>query len=373
MASSPHPMRRALSRALASALVDARGKVDDARDAFDETTRAADYRADAEALERHRHLIPRRADTVSLPDPASPDGMRTVLLDPYLKPADNIRRYRKWADRLDAERAPHEEEFRRATARVDVLTRLSAAYDDWGREAPPDLPPPPLVAEATERAGVHVPGLLAAATAARRGGGGAGALADGAVELTARLAPLFALDGGAGGKASSRPSTGGENPIFAKDDAVQTTSLQSDMLLSVPETPDPDEASLGAVARKFRTVDGRVVWVGRSASDNDVLSIRLARGGDGWLHVAHQTGSHVLIRVGSGGEEISRESWLDAAHLAVYYSKARHGARVGVDYTRARHVRKERGSPAGQVVLSRHETMTVRMEEGRLARLGVEG
>lgn len=96
-------------------------------------------------------------------------------------------------------------------------------------------------------------------------------------------------------------------------------------------------------------VDGWVVLVGRSASDNDYLSLKVAKGRDLWLHVGGGTpGSHVVVRNETGGDP-PREIIEKAAQLAAWYSKARGAPRVEVHYCRASHVSKEKGSPAGQV------------------------
>ena len=41
-----------------------------------------------------------------------------------------------------------------------------------------------------------------------------------------------------------------------------------------------------SVARRFTSPDGMTVLVGRTAADNDVLTLRLASPRDFWLHVA---------------------------------------------------------------------------------------
>ena len=59
--------------------------------------------------------------------------------------------------------------------------------------------------------------------------------------------------------------------------------------------------------------------MGRSARDNDTLSIRIARGSDTWLHTADVPGSHVVLRTPKG-QEPDGEEVLDAAHLAIHFT-----------------------------------------------------
>ena len=76
------------------------------------------------------------------------------------------------------------------------------------------------------------------------------------------------------------------------------------------------------------------VLVGRTAADNDVLSLKLGSPRDFWLHVAADSGSHVVVRNPEGLERMPRETEQFAASLAAGYSKARKGGRVAVHVCR---------------------------------------
>ena len=119
--------------------------------------------------------------------------------------------------------------------------------------------------------------------------------------------------------------------------------------------------------RQFRTGQGRI-FVGRSARDNDELTLRVARPGDLWLHVWGRPGSHVVVPL-SKGQTIHPELLLDAAHLAAHFSPASHEDSVEVSYTDRRYVRKRRGTPAGSVFLEREKTIHLRVDAGRVRRL----
>ncbi len=112
-----------------------------------------------------------------------------------------------------------------------------------------------------------------------------------------------------------------------------------------------------AVARVFRSPDGLTVLVGRSARDNDELTLRLASPRDFWLHVASGAGSHVVVRNPEGLDRLPRETARFAAGLAVTYSQARGGGRTAVHLARRVDVSKPRGAPAGQVSLRRFTTI----------------
>ena len=113
---------------------------------------------------------------------------------------------------------------------------------------------------------------------------------------------------------------------------------------------------------------GRMARVGRSAADNDTLTLRFARPDDLWLHVRGEAGSHVVVPLGRG-EEPTQEMLVDAAHLAAFFSKAKERSDVEVTYTRRRYVQKPKGAPPGGVRLLREKTIFLKMEPARIARL----
>lgn len=113
-------------------------------------------------------------------------------------------------------------------------------------------------------------------------------------------------------------------------------------------------------------LDGHEILVGRSARDNDRLTLRVARPRDLWLHAAGYAGSHVVVRALEGVTgEVPRHVVERAAALAAWHSKARDaGGKVAVHVCRASDVSKPRGAPPGQVRLRRHDTMRVYAREG---------
>ncbi len=121
--------------------------------------------------------------------------------------------------------------------------------------------------------------------------------------------------------------------------------------------------------RRFVSAEGYPIWVGRNNEQNDRLTMRLAKGNDLWLHVGgNRPGSHVVIRLPKN-KTASLETLLDAATLAVHFSKVRGESRIEVVYTQKKHVRKPKGLPAGAVVPAQTKTITVLRDEARLQRL----
>jgi predicted ribosome quality control (RQC) complex YloA/Tae2 family protein len=138
-----------------------------------------------------------------------------------------------------------------------------------------------------------------------------------------------------------------------------------------PPAPPPQVKKItkGENFRRFTSSEGHLILVGRTNQQNDKLSLRVARGNDVWLHVGQgNAGSHVVVRL-PREKTASLETLLDAATLAIHFSKARGNPRCDVIYTFCKHVRKPKGAPAGSVVATHTKTLTVRHEASRLARV----
>ncbi len=120
----------------------------------------------------------------------------------------------------------------------------------------------------------------------------------------------------------------------------------------------------------FRSITGLRILVGRSAADNRRLTFQVARGHDAWMHVRGAPGSHVVITL-ARGQEPDIETLLDAAHLAIRYSRSVGEDMADVAWTLRKHVRPAsggRGNP-GAVFVSREHSLAVRWEPGRWDRL----
>jgi predicted ribosome quality control (RQC) complex YloA/Tae2 family protein len=140
-----------------------------------------------------------------------------------------------------------------------------------------------------------------------------------------------------------------------------------------PAAPRP--TARGGRLLRYLTDDGFTVLAGRSARQNEALSLKTARPDDIWLHARGLPGSHVILRVPpEEGREIPETSLLQAAALAAHLSTARGGGKVAVDYTRARHLRRPKGVPPGLVLYDPHETVLVDTDKISLPREdGLEG
>lgn len=120
--------------------------------------------------------------------------------------------------------------------------------------------------------------------------------------------------------------------------------------------------------KRFASWKERVILVGKNATDNDELTREYARPQDLWLHARGYAGAHIVVPL-ERNEMCPDELLLDAAHLAAHFSDARGEPTVEISYTHKRHLRKPRGSAAGQVQLEREKVLALHVEPDRLARL----
>lgn len=103
--------------------------------------------------------------------------------------------------------------------------------------------------------------------------------------------------------------------------------------------------------------EGYEILVGRNNRQNDLLTCRMGRSYDMWLHTKDIPGSHVIIR--NQNVEIPDKIIEYAARLAAYYSSGRESNMVAVDYTIIKNVKKPAGAMPGKVIYDKYKTAYV--------------
>lgn len=109
--------------------------------------------------------------------------------------------------------------------------------------------------------------------------------------------------------------------------------------------------------RRFR-LGGYEVRVGRSAADNDALTLRHSRPHDLWLHARDVSGSHVVVVNPTRGP-VPQAVVEQAAGLAAWFSRQRGATLATVSVTPRKYVRKGRHHTAGQVSLLQEQSLLV--------------
>ncbi len=304
---------RRLLRRIEARLVSRRNKL---RSEAEEFARADTYQRMGEVLVANQRLVPRSATEVALPDHAGQPGARLIIpLDPTLTAAANAerlfrlsRRGRRGAARVAARLAETESALREAVA---FAARAADARDEQALAGlQHDL-----------RRATHL------------------VTPDDRTALEARLGPPAASDPG---RPAPKPS---------------------------PPRPAAKKRSEGPEPRRFVSSEGLPILVGRDNEGNDHLTLHLARSEDLWLHAEGFPGSHVVVRMQDRTGGVPRQTLVEAAKLAAYYSQARSHGKVAVSYTLKKHVRKPRKSPPGLVTITHEKSIVVTPDKSLIAKL----
>ena len=137
-----------------------------------------------------------------------------------------------------------------------------------------------------------------------------------------------------------------------------------------PKTAAKRAKRVSGKPMEFRSSAGLRISVGKNNSQNDLLTTKLAYKSDIWLHTQKIHGSHVILWL-EGGEADAR-SLTEAAQLAAYFSQARDGRKVPVDYTPVKYVKKPAGARPGMVVYTTCQTAVVDPDPELVKRLRVK-
>jgi len=114
--------------------------------------------------------------------------------------------------------------------------------------------------------------------------------------------------------------------------------------------------------RNYVSSDGYTILAGKSAKDNDLLTVRVANGNDMWMHTRNRPGSHVVIRA-QRGKEFPKQTLIEAAKICAFLSKARDDNLEDVTYVLKKHVSKPKGMKPGSVLVAGGKTITVQHNE----------
>ncbi|MEK5231062.1 NFACT RNA binding domain-containing protein [Lysinibacillus sp. FSL K6-0232] len=116
---------------------------------------------------------------------------------------------------------------------------------------------------------------------------------------------------------------------------------------------------------RYLSSTGIAISVGKNNKQNDMLTFKLAKRTEIWLHTKDIPGSHVVIHSSEPDETTLRE----AATLAAYFSKARDSSSVPVDYTEIRQVKKPNGAKPGFVIYFEQKTLYIDPDEAVVLQL----
>lgn len=283
-----------------------------------EFARADEWQRLGEILVAHQGVVPRGASEAALPDyAAGPEAVARIPLDPALPAGANAERLFQAARR--GRRGALRVADRLAETDRD-LARLEALAPRARSDRPEDL-------DTLRTALARLPHLL------------------GPRERAALATP--GTDAPVGG-----PPTAARRPAPARPAAPRRKG----------DGPEP---------RRFVSSEGLPILVGRDNESNDHLTLHLARSEDLWLHAEGFPGSHVVIRMRDRTGGVPRQTLVEAAKLAAYYSQARSHGKVSVSYTVKKYVHKPRKSPPGLVTVTHEKTIVVTPDKELVSKLAV--
>lgn len=121
---------------------------------------------------------------------------------------------------------------------------------------------------------------------------------------------------------------------------------------------------------RYRSSDGFEILVGRNNLQNDKLTLHVARGKDLWFHTKNAPGSHTVVM--SEGQDIPDSTKNEAAMIAVWHSSQKNSAKVPVDYTEVRNIRKTGDLRPGMVLYEHYETAYITPDEEVIEKLLVK-
>ena len=148
--------------------------------------------------------------------------------------------------------------------------------------------------------------------------------------------------------------------LFTQESQVQMAETRKQLkpFLKLLSQQSPTAAAPAEIPFKEFAVDGWVIWVGKSAKNNDLLTLKYAKKFDLWLHARDVAGSHVIIR-NPNQQKVPDYVIEKAAGVAAYFSKRQHDTLCPVIVTPKKYVRKTRDLLAGQVIVDREESVVL--------------
>ncbi|MBI2880024.1 MAG: NFACT family protein [Candidatus Tectomicrobia bacterium] len=343
-----------------------------------------------EVLLAHLDSVPRSAESMRLTDPVTGEEVE-VPLDVKLTPQQNAQRYFSKSKKLRRMAVLGEKRLKEMERQVVRLEALAAEAESADRLETLDriaaelreLSPPGREAPSSAEEG---PGRKVAA--ARGAAPGAHKVARDSTRQKQPAArakapetadkPSAAASSPAAAKprpeASGRKREGGRKRP-EKGKGARVRAVVPGPAPKKERTPPPAEDSQAPAPafkasqrrsskdyRCFQLDNGWEILVGKHDRGNDRLLRQVAGGEDVWLHAQGVPGSHVIIHHPERGKEVPLHVLEEAAKLAAHYSKGKESAKVAVDYTAVKHLRRVKGGRAGQVTYSGQRTILVSPE-----------
>jgi predicted ribosome quality control (RQC) complex YloA/Tae2 family protein len=99
----------------------------------------------------------------------------------------------------------------------------------------------------------------------------------------------------------------------------------------------------------FVELDGFKAYIGKNNKQNDYIISKLSSAEDYWFHTQNCAGSHILLKI-TDNKEPNNQVLYECCKLAKKYSTASKSTKVGVIYTKRKHIKKPPKANLGYVI-----------------------
>ena len=108
--------------------------------------------------------------------------------------------------------------------------------------------------------------------------------------------------------------------------------------------------------------------MGRNAKENDEILRFSTRGSDIWMHTRDFAGGYVIIKAVKD-KTVPLSVLLDAASLAIHYSKAKKSGKADLYYTHVKYLKRIKGAKTGLVIPTQEKNLQAELDIERVKRL----
>lgn len=114
--------------------------------------------------------------------------------------------------------------------------------------------------------------------------------------------------------------------------------------------------------------EGWTLIVGRNAKENDSILRSGCKGNDIWLHTRDFAGGYVIIK-SKKDKTVPLSVLLDAASLAIHFSKARSSNKAELYYTEVKYLKRIKGAKTGLIIPTQERNIHGVLDEERIRRM----
>lgn len=132
-------------------------------------------------------------------------------------------------------------------------------------------------------------------------------------------------------------------------------------VLAGENTENKKNCSTNHAGRKFLLSGDFTAYVSRSSRDADIMLKTVARGNDYWFHIRDNAGSHVVVK-NKGNIELPDKTRLEAAMLALHFSKSRNETEGDIYFTRVKYLHKPNTNTPGLVFPTQEKNIKIKKQ-----------